>query len=1005
MTEFKHILWGDTETYCETPIAAGLHRYAEQVEVMLFQWALDDGEVFDHDFTEDPRIPRELREMLLDPSVQLRFHNAAFDRTVIRWGLGLDIPVERWFCTMAQSYAHSMPGSLDKLGEAQGLEEDQRKLKIGNQLIQMFCKPRPKNQILRRATRITHPVEWAQFRVYGKQDVAQMRESSKRLPTWNYKGQELALWHLDQRINDRGILVDLDLAHGAVETAEREKRELKRRGQVITNGEVESLTKRDQLLAHLLAEYGVDLPDLQKATLERRIDDPDLPEALKELLRMRLDATTTSVAKYKTLLKAVSSDGRLRGLLQFCGAARTGRWAGRIWQPQNLTRPTHKLNQILEAIALTKAGTLDLAYADVMARLSSCVRGSIIAPEGRKLVIADLSNIEGRTLAWLAGEEWKLQAFRDFDAGIGHDLYALAYAKAFGVSPEAVMDNKEFGDGSWRQIGKVMELALGYEGGVGAFLTFAAVYGIDLEAMADQAAAAIPKDVWGEARGMLEWTKKKKRSTYGLSDRAWLVCESFKRLWRYAHPETAAFWKELDETVRQAIGSPGVTLPCRRLKIRRDGSWLRIALPSGRALCYPAPKIDDKGRISYMGTHQYTRKWTRLHTYGGKLCLAFDTKVLTCSGWVAIQQVTAAHKVWDGVEWVEQDGMVCNGEAEVIQAHGAWMTPDHEVLTDEGWKIASQSERYNRAACRLPDGVALPRVEQREEVRVGDALRLRSGEVDGRIGILEAGQEGNIGVLRLHAEAVYRPAEHLARDVKASGVRGVVEHARPVQSSDACGVQELRRAWDLGVPGVGGVVRGVLGGHGADLQAGVDAGSGGQRRELHADKLPLGYAHHAGQEQAEVEGCADALGRDVDSGAVRAHGVGHVDDLLPAGAQRNAGAAGGGARRIAQVYDLVNCGPRNRFVVATPDGPLIVHNCENVTQAAARDVMAHGMLLADPAGYEILLTVHDELITETPDTEDYTVDGLAGFMAAVPDWAPGLPLAAAGFETDRYRKE
>ena len=713
MTEFKHILWGDTETWCETPISAGLHRYAENVEVMLFQWALDDGEVYDHDFTEDPRMPKELREMLLDPSVQLRFHHAAFDRTVIRWGLGLDIPVERWFCTMAQSFAHSMPGSLDKLGEAQGLEEDQRKLKIGGQLIQLFCRPRPKNQTLRRATRITHPVEWAQFRVYGKQDVAQMRDSSKRLPLWNYRGRELELWHLDQRINDRGVAIDLDLAHGAVETAEREKRELKRRGQVITNGEVESLTKRDQLLAHLLAEYGVDLPDLQKATLERRIDDPDLPEALKELLRMRLDATTTSVAKYKTLLKAVSSDGRLRGVLQFCGAARTGRWAGRVFQPQNLPRPSHKQREIDQSIALTKADALDLAYTDVMARLSSCVRGAIVAPEGKKLVIADLSNIEGRTLAWLAGEEWKLQAFRDFDTVVGwtvnkkgepepirkgHDLYALAYAQAFGVSPEAVMDNKEFGDGSWRQIGKVMELALGYEGGVGAFLTFAAVYGIDLEEMADQAAASIPKDVWGEARGMLEWTKKKKRSTFGLSDRAWLVCESFKRLWRYAHPETTAFWKELDETVRRAIGSPGVTMPCRRLKIRRDGSWLRIVLPSGRALCYPAPKIDDKGRISYMGVHQYTRKWTRLHTYGGKLA-------------------------------------------------------------------------------------------------------------------------------------------------------------------------------------------------------------------------------------------------------------------------------------------------------------------ENVTQAAARDVMAHGMLLADPAGYEILLTVHDELITETPDTEDYTVEGLAGFMATVPDWAPGLPLAAAGFEAARYRKE
>ena len=619
MTEFKHKLYIDLETYNETPINVGLHRYAETVEIMLFAFALDDDPVDVWDVTTGEPMPDALRAALHNPRVQLVAHNAAFERVCIRHALGLDIPVERFFCTMAQSYAHSMPGSLETLGIAQGLNEDQRKLQAGRSLVLFFCKPRPKNQNLRRATRQTHPPEWAQFVEYCAQDVAQMRTSTKKLPQWNYRGQELALWYLDQRINDRGILVDLELAEGAVETAEREKKLLKRRGQALTNNEVESLTKRDQLLAHLLAEYGVDLPNLQKATLERRIEDPELPEALRELLRLRLDATTTSVSKYKTLLKAVSSDGRLRGLLQFCGAGRTGRWAGRIWQPQNLARPTHRQHEIDEAIEAVKADCLDLLHDDVMPRLSSCIRGSIIAPPGKKLVVADLSNIEGRKLAWLAGEEWKLQAFRDFDNGKGADLYALAYAKSFGVTPEAVMENNETGDGSWRQIGKVMELALGYEGGVGAFLTFAAVYGIDLEEMAEDAAARIPKDIWGEARGMLEWTKKKKRSTFGLSDRAWLVCESFKRLWRNSHPETVAFWREIDDTVRQAIGSPGVTLACRRLKIRRDGSWLRIVLPSGRALCYPAPRIDDKGRITYMGTHQYTRKWQRLQTYGGKL--------------------------------------------------------------------------------------------------------------------------------------------------------------------------------------------------------------------------------------------------------------------------------------------------------------------------------------------------------------------------------------------------
>lgn len=254
----------------------------------------------------------------------------------------------------------------------------------------------------------------------------------------------------------------------------------------------------------------------------------------------------------------------------------------------------------------------------VMELASSALRGCIVAPAGRKLVVADLSNIEGRMLAWLAGEDWKLRAFYDFDAGTGPDLYALAYAKAFGVSPEAVMENKKTGDGSMRQIGKVMELMLGYEGGVGAYLTGAATYGIDLDAMADGAFDALPDEIVRDAARAWEWAEKQKRS-YGLTKRTYIVCDSFKRLWRAAHPAIASWWSELKDTTARAIARPGVTLRCRRVLIRRDGNWLRIGLPSGRVLCYPSPQVDDSGQISYMGVNQYSRKWSRLKTYGGKL--------------------------------------------------------------------------------------------------------------------------------------------------------------------------------------------------------------------------------------------------------------------------------------------------------------------------------------------------------------------------------------------------
>src|SRR6185503_2034114 len=413
-----------------------------------------------------------------------------------------------------------------------------------------------------------------------------------------------------------------------------------------------------------------------KDTLERRIADPDIPEGLKELLRVRLQASTTSTSKYRVLIRCTSADSRLRGLLQFCGASRTGRWAGRLFQPQNLpSRGLLPAPQITEGIEALKGGYADLLFDNVMKLTSSTMRGCIVAPPGRKLVVADLSNIEGRVLAWVAGEQWKLKAFAEFDtlmlengswmrgpdyyeaclAGAapeleldakdepvrrGPDLYKLSYAKSFGVSPSDVSKDQ-------RQIGKVQELMLGYEGGVGAYMTGAATYGIDLEDMAEKAHRAIPGEVMGRSRIMLEWHQKHGRNPLkltGLSERAWLVCEAFVLGWRDAHANVKQFWKDLDVSVREAITNPGVTIQCGKVRVRRDGAWLRIVLPSGRALCYPGPALvpekkkkvkneheaeaeleeeapaSGRTSISYMGMNQYTRKWERIHTYGGMIC-------------------------------------------------------------------------------------------------------------------------------------------------------------------------------------------------------------------------------------------------------------------------------------------------------------------------------------------------------------------------------------------------
>lgn len=605
------ICWSDTETYSEVPISHGVHAYAEKAEVMLWAYALDDGPVNVWDLTTGAPMPAELADALADDECLFYFHNSHFDRTVLRH-CGYEIPLHRVRDTMVKALAHSLPGALGDLCDILKVPTDKAKDKAGRQLAMLFCKPRPATSKVRRATRETHPAEWAKFVEYARLDVEAMRAIDKKLPAWNYQAGELALWQLDQAINDRGVMVDTDLAHAAIRAVERAQKVLAHRTNELTDGAVQAATQRDAMLRHLVAAYGIDLPDMQQSTLERRIADPDLPAELRELLAIRLQASTTSTSKYKTLVKAVSSDGRLRGTLQFNGASRTGRWAGRLFQPQNLPRPVLKQEEIDLGIRAMKANCEDMLFSNVMELTSSAIRGCIVAPKGKKLVVADLSNIEGRVLAWLAGEDWKLQAFRDFDAGEGHDLYKLSYAKSFGIKPEAVSKDN-------RQVGKVQELALGYEGGVGAFITFAAAYNIDLEAMGEQAIGAIPDAILGEATRALEWTKQQKRPTFGLSDRAWLVCDSFKRSWRYAHPAISSFWKDLEEAARMAVMRPGVTYECRMLKLRRDGAWLRIRLPSGRFLCYPNPQLDDAGKLSYMGFNQYSRKWSRIKTYGGKL--------------------------------------------------------------------------------------------------------------------------------------------------------------------------------------------------------------------------------------------------------------------------------------------------------------------------------------------------------------------------------------------------
>ncbi len=601
-------LFLDTET--RSPInlkTCGTVKYATESEVLIVTWSDSGRPAQCWDATSATPPPQSLLDAIRQCD-EIWAHNSFFDRTNLertKWWPRKHTPLRKWRCVMAQAFAHGLPGGLDYLCQIFRVSEDKRKLD-GDKYIDLFCKPKKDGTF---NDRHSHPAEWKEFLTYATRDIPAMIEVHNKIPKWNLSETEIALWHLDQQINDRGFEADVDMAKHMVRATKAEKKRLADRTQELTNGSVDRATQRDLLLRYLLLEYDVELPDMKADTIERRLEDPELPEFVKDLLRIRLQATKASTSKYQRVLQA-NVAGRMCGTLQYCAANRTGRWGGRIFQPQNMPRPVYKFPQIEQAIDIFKAEAEELFIDDIMAMSSSAIRSVIVAAPGKKLVVSDLSSIEGRMIAWLAGEADEVEAYRAYDNEGGWDIYILTYARAFGVDPATVTDEQ-------RQVGKVMVLSLGYGGGVGAFVTMASTYGIDLDAMADAAWDAIPANVHRAAARTWAWAVQQKR-TLGLSEKVYRVCECLKSMFRASHPKTEQYWADLEHAARMAILNPGSEFPVGVCVFDRRGNWLRIRLPSGRYLCYPNPQLSGDV-ISYKGVNVYNKKWHRITTYGGKI--------------------------------------------------------------------------------------------------------------------------------------------------------------------------------------------------------------------------------------------------------------------------------------------------------------------------------------------------------------------------------------------------
>lgn len=592
----------DIETFSSVNLAkAGVYRYVESsdFEILLFGYSVDGGEVKVVDLACGENIPKEICDALEDDSVIKWAFNAQFERICLSKFLGYEqgtyLESDSWKCSMVWSAYMGLPLSLEGVGAVLGLEK--QKLIEGKDLIKYFCTPCNPTKTNGGRTRNLpqHDMEkWKRFKDYNIRDVEAERQIQNKLhkfPVPDFVWEE---YHLDQEINDRGILVDMDFVEKCIEIDRVSRESLVAKMQDLT-----SLDNPNSVvqMKEWLSDNGVETDTLGKKAVAALIEE--VPDEMSEVLSLRQKLAKSSVRKYQAIQNSVCADGRVRGMFQFYGANRTGRFAGRLVQLQNL--PQNHMEDLAEARGLVRCGdydSLDLLYDDIPDTLSQLIRTAFIPTENRTFIVADFSAIEARVIAWFAGESWRAEVFEK-----GGDIYCASASQMFGVPVE-----KHGVNGHLRQKGKIAELALGYGGSTGAL----------------------------KAMGALEMG---------------LVEEELPELvsaWRSSNPNIVRFWWDVDAAVKKAIkektitSTNGIQFSCR-------SGMLFITLPSGRVLSYVKPRMGENKfggeSVTYEGVGG-TKKWERLESYGPKFVenivqatsrdiLMYAMKTLRCCSIVA----------------------------------------------------------------------------------------------------------------------------------------------------------------------------------------------------------------------------------------------------------------------------------------------------------------------------------------------------------------------------------
>ena len=643
MSEQLHHLSIDLETYSTVSIgAAGSYRYIldPSFEILLFAYSLDGMPVEVIDVASGQVIPLWLKNALKNPLYIKHAYNAAFEWFALSKYLGW-LPPDQWRDTMLHALYCGYPASLDAAGRAMGLPEDKKKLTTGKALIRYFCVPcKPSNANGNRTRNLPKhdPAKWKLFKEYNGQDVVTEMEIDRRLSAFPVPAFVQKQWETDLTMNARGVAADMEMVSGALVIGATVKSQLMAEARQLSGLDNPNSIKQ---LARWLTEAtdgDTEITSVTKETVATMLKQPQ-PANVQRMLEIRQELGKTSTKKYDALETCIADDGRVRGLLQFYGANRTGRWAGRLVQVQNLPRTyTHPLPPARQLVKDRNIAGLRMIYGSINDTLSQLIRTAFVATPGNVLIDADFSAIETRVISWLAGQEWRLEVFRTHGK-----IYEASASQMFHVPIEKIKKgNPEY---ALRQRGKVAELALGYQGGVSAMRRMDT--GHNLDDLSDDEVKGIV-DRWRETNSMI-------RDLWNIVDSA----------------AVTVITNGGAQTIRSETTDAVITLAC-ELDVITGTRYMTILLPSGRKLYYPSPEIGvnrwGNPSVSYMGQNQTTKRWERVETYGGKLvenivqaiardCLAIAIENLEAQG---LHVVFHIHDevVIDTPAWADEDTML-----------------------------------------------------------------------------------------------------------------------------------------------------------------------------------------------------------------------------------------------------------------------------------------------------------------------------------------------------------